>query len=135
MRAMTETVDFSHIRPVDMERLRAAGDSRYVQRLLDETSGGSSCRISYIKTPPESGSPEGPHTHEVDQIFFVLAGTMTIEVDGHQSEVGPGNLVVFPAGVRHRNFNAGSEPTIHLSIAVPMPDANAPFASHVPDQP
>jgi mannose-6-phosphate isomerase-like protein (cupin superfamily) len=132
---MTDTTDFSYVRPVDMDVLRASGDARHVQRLLDQSSGSSTCRIAYIKTPAEGGSPEGLHTHRVDQIFFVLAGTMTIEVDGQQSEVGPGTLVVFPAGVQHRNWNAGTEPTIHLSIAVPMPDADAPFAVPVAEQP
>ena len=40
-------------------------------------------------------------------------------------------MVVFPAGVPHRNWNAGSEPTVHLAINVPQPDPSAPFATTV----
>ncbi len=119
-----------NIRTVDFAALRASAD-RYTQRLLDRASGGTSCQVSCIKTPPRSGSPEGLHTHDVDQLFYVLEGTMSIEVEGRTSEAGPGSLIVFPAGVPHRNWNAGQEATVHLSIAAPMPDADAPFATRV----
>jgi len=116
-----------NIRTVDFATLRAGADRR-TQRLLDRASGGTSCQISCIRTPPASGSPEGLHTHEVDQIFYVLEGTMSIEVAGAVREAGPGSLIVFPAGVPHRNWNAGHEPTIHLSFAAPMPAEGTPFA-------
>lgn len=118
------------VRTVDFAALRASAD-RYTQRLLDRASGGTTCQISCIKTPAASGSPEGLHTHEVDQIFYVLEGTMSIEVGGRTGAAGPGSLVVFPAGVPHRNWNAGTQSTVHLSIAVPLPDADKPFAKRV----
>lgn len=110
--------------------MRAATD-RTVQRLLDATTGATSCTVSCIKTPPRSGSPEGLHTHVVDQIFYVLEGTMSIEVRGQRYEAGPGSLVVFPAGVPHRNWNEGTEATLHLSITSPLPDPTVPFATPV----
>jgi quercetin dioxygenase-like cupin family protein len=119
-----------NIRTVDFAALRASAD-RHTQRLLDRASGGTSCQISCIKTPPRSGSPEGLHTHDVDQIFYVLEGTMSIEVAGKTSEAGPGSLIVFPAGVPHRNWNAGHEATVHLSIAAPMPAEGTPFAKPI----
>jgi mannose-6-phosphate isomerase-like protein (cupin superfamily) len=43
-------------------------------------------------------------------------------VDGHgEFEAGPGSLVVFPAGVPHRNWNAGDVATVHLSFNTPVP--------------
>ncbi len=119
-----------NIRTVDLVALRASPD-RSAQRLLDRASGGTSCQISCVKTPPGSGSPEGLHTHDVDQIFYVLEGTMSIEVDGRTREAGPGSLIVFPAGVPHRNWNGGHEATLHLAIAAPLPDAGTPFAKPV----
>ena len=44
---------------------------------------------------------------------------------------GPGSLVVFPAGVPHRNWNGGTEPTVHLAFNAPMPDPAEPFARPV----
>jgi len=119
-----------NIRTVDFAALRASTD-RHTQRLLDRASGGTSCQITCVKTPPASGSPEGLHTHDVGQIFYVLEGTMSIEVEGQTREAGPGSLIVFPAGVPHRNWNAGQEATVHLSIAAPMPKEGEPFAKRV----
>lgn len=118
------------IRRVDQAALRASTE-RFTQRLLDRSSGATSCSVSAIKTPPRSGSPEGLHTHAVDQIFYVLEGVMSIEVEGKAYEAGPGTLVVFPAGVPHRNWNAGDEATVHLSITAPLPDPSVPFAARV----
>jgi quercetin dioxygenase-like cupin family protein len=118
------------VRSVDFGALRAA-TQRHTQWLLDSATGATSCSISCIKTPPRSGSPVGLHTHQVDQIFYVLEGTMSIEVAGATREVGPGSLIVFPAGTPHRNWNDGVEPTVHLSISVPLPDPAAPFATPV----
>jgi mannose-6-phosphate isomerase-like protein (cupin superfamily) len=119
-----------YVRKVDFAAFSATPD-RVNQPLLDHTSGGTSCSIICIKTPAGGGSPAGLHTHAVDQSFYILSGTMGVEIDGKEYEAGPGTLVVFPAGVPHRNWNAGSEPTVHLAINVPLPDPNVPFAVSV----
>ena len=121
-----------YVRNVDQSALAAAGpDERFSQFLLDHTSGSKHCSINWIRTPAGGGSPAGMHTHVVDQIFYILAGTMSLEIEGREYEAGPGSLVVFPAGVPHRNWNGGSEPTIHLAFNTPLPDPNVPFATAV----
>lgn len=119
-----------HIRRVDFAAFEATAE-RVTQKLLDRTTGATHCSVTCIKTPPGEGSPEGLHVHAVDQIFYILAGVMSIEVAGAVHQTGPGTLIVFPAGVPHRNWNAGSEPTIHLTISAPLPDPNVPFATRV----
>jgi mannose-6-phosphate isomerase-like protein (cupin superfamily) len=121
-----------YLRRVDQAALAAARpDERFSQWLLDQDSGSTHCSINYIRTPAGSGSPAGMHTHVVDQIFYILDGTMSLEIEGTRYEAGPGTLVVFPAGVPHRNWNAGSQATVHLAFNVPMPDPNVPFAVSV----
>jgi len=133
---MTTKGVFTHIRHVDFEELEAVGPAkRFAQRLLDRDSGAESCMVSYIQTPTGGGSPEGRHIHPFDQIFFVVSGQMLIEVDGTTSEVSAGTLVVFPKGVPHRNWNEGTEPTVHLAFNVPLPDPNEAFAVHVEEVP
>src|SRR5262249_48898849 len=117
--AMADGTGFDHIRRVDRAKLDSTDRAeRYAQVLLDPTTGGSHCSISYIRTPPGGGSPEGMHVHEVDQIFLIVEGTMSIEVGGTTHAVEPGALVVFPAGVPHRNWNAGTQPTVHVAFNV-----------------
>jgi mannose-6-phosphate isomerase-like protein (cupin superfamily) len=121
-----------YVRKVDDAALAAAEPKeRFSQWLLDATSGGQHCSINWIRTPAGGGSPAGMHTHVVDQIFYILAGTMSIEVAGERHDCGPGSLIVFPAGVPHRNWNGGTEPTVHLAINAPLPDPSEPFARSV----
>jgi mannose-6-phosphate isomerase-like protein (cupin superfamily) len=68
------------------------------------------------------------HVHDVDQHFFVLSGSMSLEIEGEQSRADPGTLVVFPAGVPHRNWNDGPEPTVHIAFNPPLPDPDIEFA-------
>ena len=124
--------DFNYVRSIDGAALAAARpDERFSQWLLDHDSGGKHCSINWIRTPPGGGSPAGNHTHVVDQIFYILSGTMSVEIEGKQYDVPPGSLVIFPAGVPHRNWNGGSEPTVHLAVNAPLPDPKEPFARPV----
>jgi len=121
-----------YVRKVDEAAVAAAApDERFQQWLLDHTSGGKHCSINWIKTPAGGGSPAGMHTHVVDQIFYILEGTMNLEIEGKEYLAGPGSLVVFPAGVPHRNWNGGSDPTVHLAFNTPLPDPSVPFATSV----
>ena len=119
-----------YVRKVDPAVFAAAAEEkRIAQPLLDHDSGGKHVQINAIRTPAGGGSPAGLHTHVVDQIFYILSGTMSIEIEGQQYECPPGTLVVFPAGVPHRNWNGGTEATVHLAVNAPSPDPNVPFAT------
>jgi len=118
------------LRKVDFDQLTATNE-RVSQSLLGRDSGATSCSINCIKTPPGEGSPRGLHTHRVDQLFYVLSGTMNLEIAGEEFTAGPGTLIVFPAGVPHRNWNAGRDATVHLAIQSPLPDPAVPFAQPV----
>ena len=121
-----------YVRQVDFGAIERSGaDVRITQPLLDYASGAQTCTINCIKTPAGGGSPAGMHVHDVDQIFYILRGTMRIEIEGKEYDCRPGSLIVFPAGVRHRNWNAASEPTVHLAFNTPLPDPNKPFARSV----
>jgi mannose-6-phosphate isomerase-like protein (cupin superfamily) len=123
------SAEFEYVRRVDLARLGATDPSeRFSQMLLDQASGARHCTIAYIRTPAGGGSPAGMHIHEVDQIFFIVSGTMSLEIDGEASSAGPGSLVVFPAGVPHRNWNENAEPTVHIAFNVPAPDPDRTFA-------
>jgi quercetin dioxygenase-like cupin family protein len=128
--------DFAYVRRVDASALdELPADARFSQKLIDHGNGGRNASVAYIRTPPGGGSPRGLHTHDWEQIFYVLEGTMTIEVEGEQMTAGPGSLIVFPAGVPHRNWNDSAAPTVHLAVNTPLPPPK-PAAVHVPvDEP
>jgi hypothetical protein len=60
------------VRQVDADVLGSLDSATRSQALLDSDSGASTSAVAYIKTPPGGGSLEGPHVHDVDQVFFVL---------------------------------------------------------------
>ena len=121
-----------YVRTVDFAAIDKSGDDeRLTQNLFDHASGARTCTINCIKTPAGGGSPAGMHVHDVDQIFYILRGTMGIEIEGQQYDCPPGSLIVFPAGVPHRNWNGGSEPTVHLAFNTPLPDPTVLFARSV----
>ena len=121
-----------YVRKVDFTAIEGSGaDERLTQSLFDHTTGAKTCTVNCIKTPPGGSSPAGMHVHDVDQIFYVLSGTMSIEIEGKCYECPPGSLIVFPTGIRHRNWNDGTEPTVHLAFNTPLPDPDAPFARSV----
>jgi quercetin dioxygenase-like cupin family protein len=118
-----------YVRKVNFEDIEKSGaGERFTQALLDHASGARNCTIFCIKTPAGGGSPAGLHIHDIDQIFYVLRGTMSIEIEGRQYDCSPGSLIVFPAGVPHRNWNGGNEATVHLAFNTPLPDPSVPFA-------
>ena len=121
-----------YIRKVDFAAMAGSGaDERVMQILFDHGSGAKTCSVFCIKTPAGGGSPAGMHVHAVDQIFYILSGTMSMEMEGKQYNCSSGSLIIFPAGVPHRNWNDGSEPTVHLAFNTPLPDPNVPFAKTV----
>lgn len=117
------------LRAVDHAARAAKGlDKRYEQDLIDALTGGTNTMVRYVETPPGSGSPAGLHVHVFDQLFYIISGTMNIEIDSDCFEAGPGSLVVFYEGVPHRNWNEGDEPTVHLAINSPLPDPTKPIS-------
>lgn len=61
------------------------------------------------------------HIHDFDQFYFVLSGQLQVQVALEEHSVSPNSLVVLPAGVPHRQWNASAEPERHLTILVPEP--------------
>lgn len=68
-----------------------------------------------------TGPPASCHIHDFTQLFWVLEGTLTIEIAGERHDVPPGHLVVLHAGVPHRNWNEAGPAERHLAFLIPAP--------------
>jgi uncharacterized cupin superfamily protein len=117
-----------YVRTVDPTKL---SETEARVPLFNAASGAKTCAVSWHKTPPGGGSLEGLHKHKVDQIFFILSGTLMVEVAAETHALSSGALVVFPAGVPHRNWNESSDAAVYLAVNVPLPDPNTPFIEPV----
>jgi mannose-6-phosphate isomerase-like protein (cupin superfamily) len=61
---------------------------------------------------------QGPqlHRHPYEETFICLEGEATFEAAGEKIVVGPGHIVVVPAGAAHRFENTGQTPLRQVSI-------------------
>jgi mannose-6-phosphate isomerase-like protein (cupin superfamily) len=74
------------------------------------------------------GQGNAPHTHEVEEVFFILRGTVMVffeDAAGHRAEatLGPWDCVSCPAGVVHGYHNVGLEPAyLQVMLGKGRPD-------------
>jgi quercetin dioxygenase-like cupin family protein len=82
---------------------------------------GSNNAFIYQADLPPGGVGPDLHIHEFDQFYLILEGTLGVRVGFAEYAVGPRHLVVLPAGVPHRQWNAGEGIERHLTIITPQP--------------
>ncbi len=96
------------------------------QSLIDREGGSRHLRVNIVDVQPGSGSPDY-HIHDFDQFYFILSGEMQVEI-GHRRQVAAaGSFVHLPAGLVHRNYNAGPGVERHLTLIIPEPQTGAIF--------
>jgi mannose-6-phosphate isomerase-like protein (cupin superfamily) len=61
----------------------------------------------------------GAHTHEEDDVFFVIEGTMSFFVGGAWIDAPKGSLVIAPGGTAHDFENRTAKRTGALNVSVP----------------
>lgn len=100
-----------------------------------ETQGRYS--ISEWSLAPHTQGP-GPHSHDEDDVFYVIEGTMSVLVGEDWTHASKGAFVLIPGGVMHDFENRTDEPATLLNFSVPgnfepaMPDIAAWFAENPP---
>ena len=66
------------------------------------------------------GMQLNPHVHEAfDQLAYIVSGTGVYHVDGVDHPVGPGSLILIPAGQTHYIKPTGSDPVMNLDVFGP----------------
>jgi len=67
---------------------------------------------------PHTKGP-GAHSHPEDDVFYVLAGTMSVRVDTDWIEATAGSFVLVPGNVTHDFENRGSVRAGMLNVSAP----------------
>jgi quercetin dioxygenase-like cupin family protein len=76
-------------------------------RGLSSPSRGALETMSYrVDLRPGQRLPE--HTHDHEEVFHVLSGSITVSLDGEETPLGPGDTVMIPPGVSHFSYADGS---------------------------
>ena len=94
--------------------------------LASPATGSEHIVVSLAEVEAGMSGPD-THIHEFDQYYLVLEGELTVEVALQRHVVRPTTLVVLPAGVPHRQYNAGTECEKHLAILTPVPEQGRPW--------
>jgi quercetin dioxygenase-like cupin family protein len=101
----------------------------------------TACRYSLFEwwLEPRTRGP-GEHANPEDHIFYVLAGTLSLCLDGEWMDAPRGSYAVIPGGIAHDFENRGADPCGFLTINVPggfeqdMPALVQWFADNPPAQ-
>jgi mannose-6-phosphate isomerase-like protein (cupin superfamily) len=72
----------------------------------DGTETGSAYSISEWWLEPHTAGP-GAHAHPEDDVFYVIAGTMSLRVGDEWLQAPAGSFVLVPGGVTHDFENRG----------------------------
>ena len=73
----------------------------------------STMEVGIINLKKEQEDTQQPHIS--DEIYYVISGSGTIEMDGIKKEVNPGKIIYIPKRIRH-SFHANSNELVVLYI-------------------
>ncbi len=76
---------------------------------LSASFPGNVLRSTLIHEPP--GFRSEPMSHEGEEIFFIVEGSLTIEIDGERTILEAGDSAHFPSTLTHVTWNHTTEPT------------------------
>lgn len=131
---MTTTTDITDERSAAARYLRHFDPSQLKQDTFDFAilADLESCFVVGCRAPAGGeGFPRHRHPGS-DQVYYVLSGSMQLEIEGEELTVPADTAVVISAGSGHRNWYPGDEPEIHLDFLLPPPMRGWPLAEAAP---
>jgi mannose-6-phosphate isomerase-like protein (cupin superfamily) len=90
------------------------------------TAGTEALRLLVQEYPPGGHTSGHPVHNDFEQTYYVLAGTLTMTLDGEEFSVPEGSFVFIPRGTPHEHRNDGSVPMRFLTINTPVRDGGVP---------
>jgi transcriptional regulator with XRE-family HTH domain len=89
--------------------LASHGESGVTYERLSASFPGNVLRSTLIHEPP--GFRSEPMSHEGEEIFYIVSGGLTLELDGERMILEAGDTVHFPSTRTHVTWNHTTEPT------------------------
>ena len=87
-------------------------------KIPSSATGGAVAIVEHTLAPGFLGAP--PHRHQrEDEISFVLAGELTIQIGEHVQVVPVGSYIAKPRGITHTFWNAGSATVRFVEVIAP----------------
>ena len=76
------------------------------------------CSVSEWWLEPRTNGPS-QHAHDDDHVYYVIAGTLDVQLDGVWSKASAGSYALIPGGTPHAFRNDGEAPTGFISFNAP----------------
>jgi quercetin dioxygenase-like cupin family protein len=110
------------------ESRRTATPNAVMTTHASPTQGGAGLAVWRVEMAPSASGPA--HTFDAEQVWTVLDGGATVELDGERHTVERGDTLVLPAGLRRRvHADAGAGFTAVVAApagAMATPDGGEP---------
>ena len=91
-----------------------------IRFLLEGERSGGSVAVFEFDVPAGTRLPGSAHSHDgYEETIYGLEGVLTLTVDGHETELGPGEVLCIPRGVVHRFDNDHDVDAKMLAIVSP----------------
>jgi len=97
---------------------------------LSSTFPGNVLRAVIIHEAP--GHRTEPISHEGEELFFILSGALTVELDGETHELQPGDSIHFASTRVHSTWNHTESVTTMLHTCTMDVFGDARRAAHIP---
>ena len=90
--------------------------SSIAHELIGDDHGGLGLCIIFVDAEPGRGP--SLHTHPYDEVLIIQEGRARATVGGETLDVGPGDIVLIPAGAPHGFTNTGEGQLRQIDIHV-----------------
>jgi len=91
-----------------------AGENTRSRSLEGAEAGGVDLSIIFVDL--DAGRGPRLHRHAYAEVFVIQTGRARYTAGDEQRDVGPGDVIVVPAGVAHSFKSTGEEPLRQLSL-------------------
>ncbi|HWC24574.1 MAG TPA: cupin domain-containing protein [Flexivirga sp.] len=110
----------------DQSRHPAVSEREF--QLLFHPETGCTGMTQFVGYVPTVRTPR--HTHPYSEMLCIVRGSGLVEIDGQETQVGPGCCYYLPAGTPHLVQNSGEELLVELGVFTPAgsPTQNTPVA-------
>jgi len=98
------------------EATHTLGSTRFTS-LATPSRGSQETAVWRVEIAP--GTPATPHSLTREEVFVVLEGEATVEIDGVRQSARPGDAIVVPAEVELALANEGDQP-LRLLCCLPV---------------
>jgi mannose-6-phosphate isomerase-like protein (cupin superfamily) len=96
-----------------------------VKMFVDRSFGAVHQSLFLIQYMP--GAKIDPHDHAFEESYYIVSGRVKATADGHNYDLGVGDVIWTGVGCIHSFENAGSEPVRWIETQAPLPPAAEVF--------